>query len=173
MGVIGVGGLGHVGIQFAKALGCDVVAISRNETKKDEATQFGASGYVSSEDAAQMAAAKGSMDVILNTASGVTGMDAYMSLLKPRGVMAQAGLPEKNPENMTKLFLHSLVPSEKTIVGTYLGPYADYAEMFAVAAEHGGKPMVECVPLEAANEAIQKVKDNNCRYRMVLVMPEQ
>merc|ERR1719272_251864 len=84
VGVIGVGGLGHVGIQFAKALGCDVVAISRNDSKKEEATQFGASEYISSSEPSQMAAAKGSLDVILNTASGVSGIDEYMALLKPR-----------------------------------------------------------------------------------------
>eukprot|EP00658_Telonema_sp_P-2_P034462 TRINITY_DN25168_c0_g1_i1.p1 TRINITY_DN25168_c0_g1~~TRINITY_DN25168_c0_g1_i1.p1 ORF type:complete len:174 (+),score=51.66 TRINITY_DN25168_c0_g1_i1:229-750(+) len=170
VGVIGVGGLGHVALQFTKALGCTPIAISRGESKKEEALGFGAEGYVASSIPEQMSAAKGSMDVILNTSSGVSGMDEYFALLKPRGVMAMAGLPEKDEANKTKLFLHSLVPTEKTLVGTYLGPLADYADMFATADKFGVKPMVEVVPLAEANVAIQRVKDGSARYRMVLAM---
>ena len=172
VGVIGIGGLGHLALQIASAMGCEVYAISRSEAKKEEALGFGATGYIASAIPEQFNAAKGSLDVIINTVSAVTGMDEYLSLLKPRGVMAYLGVPEKNEENKTKMFMHSIVPSEKTMVGSYLGPYDDYAEMFAFCAEHNIRPQIECVPLEEANVAIQKVRDNAARYRMVLVMPE-
>merc|ERR1712086_1069997 len=88
VGVIGIGGLGHLALQIASAMGCEVYAISRSEAKKEEALGFGATGFIASAIPEQFNAAKGSLDVIINTVSAVTGMDEYLSLLKPRGVMA-------------------------------------------------------------------------------------
>ncbi|CAE8604373.1 unnamed protein product, partial [Polarella glacialis] len=98
VGIIGIGGLGHLAIQYARAMGCTVAAISTSDSKRTEAAEFGASVYIVSSDASQMAAAKGTLDVILNTASstGVAGMDEYFALLKPRGVTACVSLPEKD-----------------------------------------------------------------------------
>jgi len=81
VGVIGIGGLGHIAIQIAKAMGCEVTAISRSNAKEEEARGFGATGFVSTGDPDSVAAAKGSLHVILHTASGVTGMDTYHALL--------------------------------------------------------------------------------------------
>lgn len=170
VGIIGLGGLGHIAVQIASKMGCAVSAISTTEAKREEAVEFGATGFIVSSDAEQMTAAKGTLDVILNTAAGVAGLDSYLSLLKPRGVMSCVGLPEKDQENMSRLFMQSLVPLEKSLVGSYLGPYADYAEMLSFAAEHQVAPKVEVMKLDEVNAAVEKVKQGSARYRMVLEM---
>jgi len=170
VGIVGIGGLGHIAIQIARAMGCEVVAISKSDSKQAEATEFGATAFLSSGSQDQMAAARGTLDVILDTASGVAGLDGYLALLKPRGVMVCVGLPEKDGSNMSKLFMHSIVLQEKSLQGSYLGPRADYAEMLAFCATHGVKPKVEILKLEQVNEAVAKVKAGTARYRMVLVV---
>jgi D-arabinose 1-dehydrogenase-like Zn-dependent alcohol dehydrogenase len=95
-------------------------------------------------------------------------MDGYLSLLKARGVMSCVGIPDK--AEPTTLFMHSCVPSEKSIVGSYLGPYADYQEMLQFSADNAIAPMVEVVPFAEVNAAVEKVKDGSARYRMVLEM---
>lgn len=168
VGILGIGGLGHIALQFARAMGCEVVAISKSDSKQAEAAEFGATAFLNSEKEDQMAAARGTLDFILHTASGVAGLDGYLALLRPRGVMACVGLPEKDKENMTRLFMQSFVLQEKSLVGSYLGPRGDYAEMLAFAAAHGVKPKVEILRLEQVNEAVAKVKAGTARYRMVL-----
>mmetsp|Transcript_15726 Transcript_15726/g.49479 ORF Transcript_15726/g.49479 Transcript_15726/m.49479 type:complete len:287 (-) Transcript_15726:117-977(-) len=170
VGIIGVGGLGHIALQFARAMGCEVVAISKSDSKKAEAAEFGATAFLCSENQDQMSAAKGSLDVILNTASGVAGMDGYLALLKSRGVMACVGLPEKDSANPTTLHMQSFVLQERSLQGSYLGPLADYAEMLSFAAAHGVKPKVELMKLAEVNEAVAKIKAGTARYRMVLTM---
>jgi len=167
VGIIGIGGLGHLALQFARAMGCTVVAISRSPGKEAEARSFGASEFLVTEDAAAMKAAASSFDMILSTVSGHAPLDPYLGLLKPRGSLACVGLPEKDQKS--QLFLHSAVITERNIVGSYLGPYGDYEEMLNFAAKHGIKPQVEMLPADQINSAIQKVRDNTARYRMVLV----
>lgn len=153
VGVVGVGGLGHLGIQFAKAMGCTVAAISTGDSKREQATKLGASTFIVSKDPDQMKANAGTLDVILNTSSGIAGMDAYCSLLKPRGVMSCVSLPEKDAANMTKMHLQSVVITEKSICGSYLGPKQDYAEMLAFAAKNKIWPMIETMPFAEVNSA--------------------
>ena len=173
-------------------MGCDVVAISRTPSKAAEATQFGASAFLVTDEPAAMAAAASSFDVILNTVSGHAPLDPLFALLKPRGTLVCVGLPEKDQKS--QLFLHSAVTTERTLlplaivpwsvgnpalrlprvagslVGSYLGPYSDYEEMLKFATEHGIKPMVELFPFDEINTAIAKVRDNSARYRVVLTM---
>ncbi len=114
VGVIGIGGLGHLALQFAKAMGAkEVVAISRTPSKQAEAASFGATGFLVTEDAAAMAAAACSFDCILSTVSGHAPLDPYLALLKPRGALACVGLPEKDQKS--QLFLHSAVIQERTL----------------------------------------------------------
>jgi len=171
VGVVGVGGLGHLGIQFAKEMGCTVAAISTGDSKREQAMQLGASTFIVSKDADQMKANVGTLDVILNTSSGIAGMDGYCSLLKPRGVMACVSLPEKDAANMTKMHLQSLVITEKSLCGSYLGPKEDYAEMLTFAAKKKIWPMIEKMPYADVNKAVEKVEEGSVRYRMVLEMP--
>jgi D-arabinose 1-dehydrogenase-like Zn-dependent alcohol dehydrogenase len=138
-----------------------------------------------------MAAAASSFDVVLNTVSGHAPLDPLFALLKPRGTLVCVGLPEKDQKS--QFFLHSAVTAERapppacrpplgacgpaprprtagSLVGSYLGPYADYEEMLRFSTEHGIKPMVELFPFSEINAAIAKVRDNSARYRVVVCM---
>ena len=167
VGVIGIGGLGHIGLQFAAHLGYgEVVAISRSAAKEAEAKSFGASSFLITEDAGAMAEAAGTFDVLLNTVSGHAPLDPYLALLKPRGTLACVGLPEKDQKS--QLWFQSMVPTERALCGSYLGPYDDYEEMLRFAQQHGIKPQVELMPASEVNAAIAKVRTNTARYRVVL-----
>ena len=167
VGVIGIGGLGHIGLQFAAHLGYgEVVAISRSAAKEAEAKSFGASSFLITEDAGAMAEAAGTFDVLLNTVSGHAPLDPYLALLKPRGTLACVGLPEKDQKS--QLWFQSMVPTERALCGSYLGPYDDYEEMLQFAQQHGIKPQVELMPASEVNAAIAKVRTNTARYRVVL-----
>ena len=113
-----------------------------------------------------MAKANGSFDMILNTVSGHAPIDSYLALLKPRGTLACVGLPEKDQKS--QLWFQSMVPSERNLVGSYLGPYDDYADMLAFAAKHKITPQVEVMPASEVNAGIAKVRNNTARYRVVL-----
>lgn len=168
VGVIGIGGLGHIALQFAAALPFgEVVAISLSPNKETEARRLGASQFLRADDVDAMAAASSSFDLILNTVSGHTALDHYIALLKPRGAFACVGLPSKSQKS--QLWLQSVVPAERTVVGSYLGPYRDYDEMLDFAAKHGVKPQVELFPAADVNVAIAKLRRNEVRYRAVLV----
>jgi len=167
VGVIGIGGLGHIALQYAAAMGfSEVVAISRSPSKEDEARSFGATDFLVSEDAAAMAAAAASFDTILNTVSGHAPIDSYLALLRPRGTLACVGLPEK--DQRSQLFFQSMVPQERALVGSYLGPYDDYDEMLAFSTKHDIRPQIEIFPASEINAALTKVRNNTARYRIVL-----
>lgn len=167
VGVIGIGGLGHIALQFAQHMGfSEVVAISRSPSKEAEARSFGASAFLDQSNADDMAAAASSFDLILSTVSGHAPLDPYLALLKPRGTLACVGLPEKDQKS--QLWLHSMVPTERALVGSYLGPYADYESMLNFATQHNVKPKVEVLPAKEINAAIAKVRNNTARYRVVL-----
>ena len=165
VGVVGIGGLGHIALQFGKAMGCEMVAIDTSPAKEDDAKKFGASTFVS--DVALLQ--KGSLDMILNTASGRIPLDPFLELLKPRGSLVCVSLPDK--EERSQLYLHSAVPTERALVGSYLGPLGDYEEMLNFAVEHNVRPQVEVMPVERINEAVARVRAGDARYRVVLEMP--
>jgi uncharacterized zinc-type alcohol dehydrogenase-like protein len=168
VGVVGIGGLGHVALQFASHMQFShVVAISRTASKAEEAASFGATSFLSTEeDPEALAAAAGTFDLILNTASGHAPIDKYTALLKPRGTLACVGLPDKSEK--TQLFLHGVVAQERSLVGSYLGPYDDYEEMLSFAARHACKPQIELFPPSQINEAVARVADGTARYRVVI-----
>ena len=96
-------------------------------------------------------------------------IDSYLALLKPRGTLACVGLPEKDQKS--QLWFQSMVPTERNLVGSYLGPYDDYQEMLDFAREHNIKPKVEIMPAHEVNEAIMKVRNNSARYRVCSSSP--
>jgi D-arabinose 1-dehydrogenase-like Zn-dependent alcohol dehydrogenase len=172
VGIVGIGGLGHLALQFAKAMGFEeVVALSRSPSKEEEARTFGATGFIATEDADAVAAASGSFDLILNTASGHGPLDDYLGMLKPRGTLACVGLPGK--EERSQLYLQSAVPLERSLVGSYLGPYGDYEEMLSFATAHNIAPQVEVMPARQINEALERVRRNEARYRVVLQFDDE
>lgn len=166
VGIIGIGGLGHMGLQYAAAMGADVWAVSTSASKEAEARKFGAANFLCTGDAAAVAAAKGSFDFLLCCATGEFPADLYMSLLKPRKTLCLVGLPAA--ATPIKLLPFSIVGGERRVEGSMIGGTASMKDMLAFSAEHKILPQVEVIPLDAANEGFAKILSNAARYRMVL-----
>ena len=166
VGVVGIGGLGHMGLQYAAAMGCATVAITTRAGKEAEARKFGAGEVLVSTDAAAMKAQAGTFDFILCTASGQMDVALYLSLLKPRKAFCLVGLPPvAEPLNFVPF---NIVGGEKQIVGSMIGGVAVMKDMLAFSAKHKCFPQCETIPFAAANEGFAKILAGEARYRMVL-----
>jgi uncharacterized zinc-type alcohol dehydrogenase-like protein len=163
IGIIGVGGLGHLAIQFAHALGYDVTAISSSPDKKEEALAFGADHFIVSADQASLEQVEFGFDLLLCTAHGEITWEPLLKILKKRGTLVLVGFPgvALNPTD--------LVTHELSITGSLLGNRTTMRDMLSFAQVHHIAPQIELMPMSQVNEAIQKVKQNKARYRVVLV----
>ncbi len=163
IGIIGVGGLGHLALQFARALDHEVTAISSSAEKKKQALTFGADHFIVSEDQASLRQAMFDFDLLLCTAHGKLSWEALLNTLKKNGRLVLIGFPdlELNP---TDLVAHQL-----SITGSFLGNRVKMQEMLSFAQEHGITPKVELMPMTEVNEAIRKVRKGKARYRIVLI----
>jgi uncharacterized zinc-type alcohol dehydrogenase-like protein len=167
VGVVGIGGLGHLGIRFAKAFGCEVTAFSNSPDKEKEARHFGAARFVAGTDAQAMASAKNSLDFILSTPFADLNWSAYLDCLKLDGTLHFVGVP---PSAMS-VPVGQLMGGRRRISSSAIGSRADIADMLDFAALHGIAAQTEVVPMSEANAAIEKVRRNQARYRMVLKNP--
>ncbi|KAJ5533712.1 NADP-dependent alcohol dehydrogenase 7 [Penicillium frequentans] len=169
VGIIGVGGLGHFGILFAKALGADrVVAISRKGNKKDDALKLGADAYIATdEDEDWVKNNAQSLDLIISTASSSKmPMYGYSQLLRTRGTFIQLGAPE---DGGLEIPAFALIMKGMKLGGSMIGSPDEIREMLELAAAKNIKPWVEERPMKDANKAIQDMDAGNARYRYVLV----
>uniref|UniRef100_A0A0A9EPI3 Probable cinnamyl alcohol dehydrogenase n=1 Tax=Arundo donax TaxID=35708 RepID=A0A0A9EPI3_ARUDO len=165
VGVIGLGGLGHVAVKFAKAFGMRVTVISTSPGKREEALEkLGADAFVVSSDASQMKSAMGTMHGIINTASASVSMYPYLGLLKPQGKMILLGLPEKP----LQISAFALVGGGKTLSGSCMGSIRDTQEMLDFAAKHGVTADIELVGAEDVNWAMERLAKGEVRYRFVI-----
>lgn len=163
IGVVGIGGLGHMALMFLKHFGCEVIAFT-SESKMGEALQLGASQAVSSRDASGFAALQGSMDLILVTASASLDWQAYVGLLAPRGRLHFVGaVPEP-----VSVAVFPLLLGQKSISGSPLGSPLNTLKMLDFAARHSILPLVEEFPLSEINDALAHVESGKARYRVVL-----
>ena len=162
--VIGIGGLGHMALQFARAFGADVTAISTSKDKEAEARSLGANNFVDSHESSAIKALAGSFDVILNTANADQDWQAYVNALRPKGTLVFLGVPPKP----IKLQAFPLIAGQRAVCGWRTGSPRDLHEMLQVAARHQVKAMTELFPMDKCNEAIALVKKNKVRYRAVL-----
>jgi uncharacterized zinc-type alcohol dehydrogenase-like protein len=162
IGIIGVGGLGHLALQFARALDYEVTAISSSPEKKQEALAFGADHFLSSDDQTSLSEAMLSYDLLLCTASGKINWEALLNILKKKGTLVLVGFPDVE-FNSTELVARQL-----SITGSFLGNRATMREMLSFAQEHSIMPKVELMPMTKVNEAIRRVRENKARYRIVL-----
>ncbi len=165
VGVVGIGGLGHLAVQFARAFGCEVTAFSSSPEKENEARELGAHHFVASTDENALRAAAGSLDFILSTVSADLNWPVYLDILRPKGKLCLVGVPRHN----LTIPAFPLIGSQKTVCGSPIGGRARIIEMLEFAARHGIKARTEAVPMSEVNEALQKVAANRARYRMVLV----
>ncbi|XP_037458694.1 probable cinnamyl alcohol dehydrogenase 5 [Triticum dicoccoides] len=165
LGVLGLGGLGHVAVKFGKAFGMKVTVISSSPGKKQEALEkLGADAFVVSKDADEMKATMSTMDGIINTVSANVPMAPLFGLLKPNGKMIMVGLPEKPIEVPP----FALVARNKTLAGSCIGGMRDTQEMLDLAAKHGVTADIEVIGAEYVNTAMERLAKADVRYRFVI-----
>ncbi|RLN95438.1 hypothetical protein BBJ28_00008146 [Nothophytophthora sp. Chile5] len=166
VGVVGIGGLGHLGIQFAKAMGADaVVAFSRSSNKEAEVRALGATEFVVYTDEKQATAAASSVDVLLICANANDmPYSTFLSFLAVRGSCIMVGLPN----DLVKFSAFHVVAKGAKFVGSNIGSIADIKDMLKVASEKNVRPVIQKLPMAKVNEGIKMVRDGTVRYRVVL-----
>lgn len=169
VGIIGVGGLGHFGILFAKALGADrVVAISRKGNKREDALKLGADAYIATDEDPEWATKNASsLDLIISTvSSSKMPIVQYSQLLRFRGTLVQLGAPE---DGALEIPAFALIVKGIKLGGSLIGSPDEIREMLELAATKGVKPWIEERPMKEANQAILDMDKGNARFRYVLV----
>jgi uncharacterized zinc-type alcohol dehydrogenase-like protein len=164
VGVIGIGGLGHLGLQFAKAFGAEVTAFSTSKDKEEEAKSMGAHNFVNTRDTGALKKVAGSFDLLLSTVGADQDWQAYVNALRPKGVLCVVGVPP----SALQIQAFPLIAGQKSLSGSPTGSPRDLHEMLDVAARHDVKAIIELFPMAKANDAVAKVKKNQVRYRAVL-----
>lgn len=164
IGIIGVGGLGHMAVQFASKLGNRVTVFTTSEDKADFAGKLGAKEAIVVKKGEKPPAPSRPLNILLSTVPKAIDWEAYIEFLDSDGTFSLVGVPE---EPLT-IPLFSLLMKRRRIMSSPIGGRGMIMEMLSVAEEFGIEPMVEVFPMEAANEAIEKVRNNQVRYRAVL-----
>jgi uncharacterized zinc-type alcohol dehydrogenase-like protein len=164
VGIVGIGGLGHLGLQFAKAFGAEVTALSTSKDKEAEALEMGADRFVNTRDTEAVKKMAGSFDFLLSTVNADQDWQALVNSLRPKGTLCMVGVP---PSAMT-IQAYPLVSGERSVTGSNTGSPRDLHEMLDVAARHGVKAITERFAMAKANDAIARVKKGKVRYRAVL-----
>lgn len=164
VGVVGIGGLGHMAIQFARVFGAEVTAFSTSTAKEEEARTLGAHRFVNTRDSKQLKEVAGSLDFIVSTINADQDWSVFIQALRPTGTLCFVGVPP------SPISVHAfpLISGLRSISGNPTGSPYRLKEMLDVAARHGVKAQTERFPMAKANEAIEKVKKNKVRYRAVL-----
>jgi uncharacterized zinc-type alcohol dehydrogenase-like protein len=164
VGVVGIGGLGHLAIQFARVFGAQVTAFSSTLAKEEDARSLGAHHFVNSRETKAVKDVAGSFDFLLTTVNADQDWGSLLQTLRPTGSLWFVGIPP-SPVSVSAF---PLVSGLRTIGGSPVGSPFRLREMLDVAARHGVKAITERFPMEKANEAIEKVKKGKVRYRAVL-----
>jgi uncharacterized zinc-type alcohol dehydrogenase-like protein len=162
---VGIGGLGHLAVKFARAFGCEITAFSTSRNKEAECRRLGADHFVLIADPDQMARAANSFDFILTTPHVDLPWKEFVRALRPQGTLCFVGAP---PAARLNVALTDLLIVEKRICGSIIGNRATIREMLAFAERHGIGATVEVMPLAQVNAALERVRDGKARYRMVL-----
>jgi uncharacterized zinc-type alcohol dehydrogenase-like protein len=164
VGILGIGGLGHMALKFANAWGCDVTAFTSSESKYDEAKSLGAHHVVSSRDVKSIKSIAGTLDLLLVTANAPLEWSALINTLAPKGRMHVAGaVLEPIPVNA-----FDLIGSQREISASPTGAPVDIATMLDFAARHNIAPQVERFPMSQVNEALAHLDSGKARYRIIL-----
>ena len=165
VGIVGIGGLGHMGIKLAHAMGAHTVAFTTSESKREDALKLGADEVVISKDAAQMKQHAGTFDFILNTVAASHNLDVYTTLLKRDGTMCMLGAPASPHPSPN---ISQLVFGRKAIAGSLIGGIAETQEMLDFCAEHGIVSDIEMVTAQQIDEAYERMLKSDVKYRFVI-----
>lgn len=165
VGVVGIGGLGHMGIKLAHAMGAHVVAFTTSDSKREAARQLGAYEVVMSRNADEMAAHVTSFDFILNTVAAPHDLDALLVLLKRDGTMALVGAPA-TPHPSPNVF--NLIMKRRSLAGSMIGGIAETQEMLDFCAEHDIVADIEMVRADQINDSYERMLKGDVKYRFVI-----
>ncbi|MCX4995592.1 NAD(P)-dependent alcohol dehydrogenase [Streptomyces longwoodensis] len=162
--VLGMGGLGHMAVKIAHALGAEVTVLSQSLRKKDDGLKLGADHYYATSDPKTFEELAGSFDLILSTVSAPLDFGAFLSLLRTDGALVNVGAPEEP----ISLNLFSVINNRKTLAGSMIGGIAETQEMLDFCAAHGFGAEIELIAAEEINEAYERVLNSDVRYRFVI-----
>ena len=165
VGVVGIGGLGHMGIKIAHAMGAHVVAFTTSESKREAAKALGADEVIVSRNPEEMQAHTRSFDFILNTVAAPHNLDAFTALLKRDGTMTLVGAPA-TPHPSPEVF--SLIMKRRSIAGSMIGGIPETQEMLDFCAEHGIVADIEMIRADEINEAWERMIKGDVKYRFVI-----
>ncbi len=164
VGVVGLGGLGHMAVKFAASFGAEVTVLSTSDSKQNDAKKLGAHHFVNTKDDAAMKKARNSFDFLLNTVSAPHNINALISLLKVNGTMIMVGI---SPEDLS-LSVSGLISKRKTIAGSMIGGLRETQEMLDYCADKNIVSDVEVIAMKDINEAYERMIKGDVRYRFVI-----
>lgn len=162
--ILGLGGLGHMGVQIASAMGAEVTVLSRSLKKAEAAAALGAHRTLATTEEGFFEQHRGEFDLILNTISAPIDLDSYLGLLKPRGIMSVVGLP---PEALS-LHLSRLIGGGKVLTGNNIGGIPETQQMLDFCAEHGIAAVIEKVGVHEVDDAYERVVAGDVQFRVVI-----
>jgi uncharacterized zinc-type alcohol dehydrogenase-like protein len=162
--VVGLGGLGHMAVKLAHALGAEVTVLSQSLKKQEDGLRLGADRYFATSDPETFTQLASSFDLIINTVSAPIDVNAYLSLLAVDGTLVNVGAP---PEPLP-VQVFSLIGTRRSFAGSTIGGIAETQEMLDFCAEHGIGAEIEVIPAERVNEAWERVVASDVRYRFVI-----
>lgn len=165
VGIVGLGGLGHMGVKLAHAMGAYTVLFTTSPGKAADAKRLGADEVVISKDAEQMARHAASLDFILNTVAAPHDLDAYMALLKRDGTQCLVGVPDSPHPSPS---VANLVFKRRHLAGSLIGGIRETQEMLDFCAEHGITAEIELIPVDQVNAAYERMLRSDVKYRFVL-----
>jgi uncharacterized zinc-type alcohol dehydrogenase-like protein len=164
--IVGMGGLGHMGVKLATAMGADVTVLSQSLSKKEDGLKLGAKEYYATSDQETFKSLAGTFDLIICTVGVAIDWNAYLGLLKINGTMVVVGVPE----DMVPVHAFSLVPGRKTLAGSMIGSIKETQEMLDFCGKHNIVSEIEMIAMKDINEAYERVLKSDVRYRFVIDM---
>ena len=165
VGIVGIGGLGHMGVKLAHALGAHVVAFTTSESKRNDALTLGADEVVVSRNEQEMTAHANSFDLIVDTVAASHDLDSYTSLLKRDGTLTLVGAPEHGHPSPSVM---NLISKRRSIAGSMIGGIAETQEMLDFCAEHGIVSDIEMIPIQKIEDAYERMQRSDVKYRFVI-----
>jgi uncharacterized zinc-type alcohol dehydrogenase-like protein len=162
--IVGLGGLGHMGVKIAHAMGAEVTVLSQSLKKMEDGKRLGADHYFATSDPATFKTLRNSFDLIVNTVSAKLDLDRFLGMLARNGTLVEVGLPADTME----LRAFSVVKNRRSLAGSKIGGIAETQEMLDFCAEHGLGAEIEVIGVDRVNEAYERVVASDVRYRFVI-----
>jgi len=162
--IIGLGGLGHIGVKIAHALGAEVTVLSHSLKKQEDAKKMGADNFYATSDPKTFEKLEGYFDIMINTVSTDLNLNQYLNLLRLDGTMVVVGVPEKD----SQVNAYSLISARRNLAGSLIGGISETQEMLDFCSKHNITCDIELIPIQKVNEAYERILNSDVRYRFVI-----